>query len=469
MTVAGLQGSSGVIENTEAESGVANGALIVNNTANYTFGGYLRNSATGSGSLSLTKNGSGVLTLVGANSGSYNGGLTVNAGTLDYSGGTLPECNFTITGGALNIGTLAQRIGPLRITGGTINGGGTLTSNVAYDVQAGTVNAVLAGYVGLTKTTAGVATVSSPTYSGTTNMQAGTLNFSGALPGGNYAISGGLLNIGTLAKTIAAFQITGGTVSGAGALSSSSVYDIQGGAVNAILAGPSTGLRKTGSGIAILTGADTYGGLTTVAGGTLDLGPAAQNAVFNLGGADVQAGRLAFDYNGAASPAAVIASLLSSSYHGGLWDLGQFHNSTAGVTGLTLGWIDDGSSKVTVMATYAGDFNVDGVVDGLDLNIWKTNFGVGTAWRLGDANYDGLVNGLDLDLFKSNFGLPPIVGGSSGGPASSASPSPARCRSWPQACLACWLSPGRSEPVVGWWSNVCCGSLLRVGHRFLGV
>ena len=153
----------------------------------------------------------------------------------------------------MNIGTLAQRIGPLRITGGTISGGGTLTSNVAYDVQAGTVNAVLAGYVGLTKTTAGVATVSSPTYSGTTNMQAGTLNFSGALPGGNYAISGGLLNIGTLAKTIAAFQITGGTVSGAARSSSSSVYDIQGGAVNAILAGPSTGLRKTGSGIAILT------------------------------------------------------------------------------------------------------------------------------------------------------------------------------------------------------------------------
>ena len=55
MTVGGLRGSSGVIENTEAESGVANGALIVNNTANYTFGGYLRNSATGSGTLSLTK------------------------------------------------------------------------------------------------------------------------------------------------------------------------------------------------------------------------------------------------------------------------------------------------------------------------------------------------------------------------------------------------------------------------------
>ena len=90
VTLAGL-GGNGTVENTETETGVGNGALIVNNATNYTFSGALRNSAAGSGSLSLTKNGSGVLTLVGANTGSYSGGLTVNAGTLDYSGGACPR------------------------------------------------------------------------------------------------------------------------------------------------------------------------------------------------------------------------------------------------------------------------------------------------------------------------------------------------------------------------------------------
>ena len=143
------------------------------------------------------------------------------------------------------------------------------------------------------------------------------------------------------------------------------------------MAAASIALNKTGSGTAVLTGANTYTGLTTVASGTLELAAAAQNAVFNLGGADVQGGKLVFDYNGAASPAATIQSLLTASCDGGLWDIGQFRDSTAASSGLTLGWFDDGSSKVTVMATYAGDFNLDGVVNDLDLDIWTANFGTG--------------------------------------------------------------------------------------------
>ena len=56
---------------------------------------------------------------------------------------------------------------------------------------------------------------------------------------------------------------------------------------------------------------------------------------------DVQGGRLVFDYNGAASPAATIEGLLNASYDGGQWDVGLFKNSTAGTSGLTLGWLDD--------------------------------------------------------------------------------------------------------------------------------
>ena len=212
-----------------------------------------------------------------------------------------------------------------------------------------------------------------------------------------------------------AFKITGGTVSGTGVLTSNTAYDVQAGTVNAKLAGASIALNKTGSGKALLSGANTYTGATTVAGGTLELGPAAQNAVLNIGGADVQDGRLVFDYNGAASPAATIEGLLNASYDGGQWNIGQFKNSTAGISGLTLGWLDDPlAHTVTVMATYPGDLNLDGVVNDLDFDIWKSYAGTGTTWQTGDVNYDGVINGLDLDLMRASVGLPQLAGGSVG-------------------------------------------------------
>ena len=62
---------------------------------------------------------------------------------------------------------------------------------------------------------------------------------------------------------------------------------------------------------------------------------------------------------------ATIQSLLKASYDGGRWDVGQFRDSTALATGLTLGCVDNtATDQVKVMATYPGDFNLDGVVDG---------------------------------------------------------------------------------------------------------
>ena len=425
-TLGGISDATGggVIENTELETGVSTGGtLTISNSADCSYNGYIRNYSSGStGLLALVKTGSNTLTLSGTNCGGYSGGLTVTGGTLDYSNGTLPGlansvyCPYTINGGTLNIGTKTASIGTFRITSGTVNGSGTLTSNAAYDIQAGTVNAVLAGSVGLNKTNAsGTATVNAPTYTGTTTVTAGTLNFTGGLPGGNYVVNGGTLNINALTKNIGTFQITSGTVNGSGMLMSNAAYSVQAGTVNAKLGGTSIGLSKTGSGLAVLNGANAYSGLTSVAGGTLELGSAAQNSVFSLGGADIKAGKLVFDYNGIASPAATIQELLTNSYDGGLWNIGQFRDSTVGTTGLTLGCFDDGSSKVTVMATYPGDFNLDGVVDSQDLNIWKANVGTGTAtWQMGDANHDGVVNGLDLDLLRANVGLPQLSGGSLG-------------------------------------------------------
>lgn len=58
-------------------------------------------------------------------------------------------------------------------------------------------------------------------------------------------------------------------------------------------------------------------------------------------------------------------------------------------------------------AAIAGDFDVDGDVDGADFLTWQRGFGItGTATvGQGDANGDMNVNGADLTIWRQNFGL----------------------------------------------------------------
>jgi autotransporter-associated beta strand protein len=431
-------GANSYIRNTDAGTSagtVGNGVLTINGSANSAYSGRLYDWDSGTDGkdlLALVKDGSGTLTLSGSYI-TYTGGTTLKNGVLDISAATnfaystinSAHCGpLVLQGGTLSMGsTNSQTASGVQLAGGAITGSVTLTSQSAFDIQSGSVSVALAGGVGLNKTTTGVATISAaPTYTGATSVSAGTLNFTAGLPGGDYTISGGTLNINGLPRSIGTLQISGGSLIGAGTLTSNAAYDVRGGTVGVDLAGISIGLTKSGLTTALLTGPDSYTGRTTVTGGALELGLSAENCVLNLGGADIQSGKIIFDYAGGADPAATIQSLLKTSYDGGRWDVGQFRDSTAATTGLTLGCVDNTSSKqVTVMATYPGDFNLDGVVDNLDRSIWAANVFTGTTWQQGDANYDGVVNGLDRDLWFSHLGLPPLAAAS---PAAGVTPAP---------------------------------------------
>ena len=65
------------------------------------------------------------------------------------------------------------------------------------------------------------------------------------LPGGNYAISAGTLNINALSQSIGAFPISGGTLTGRGTLTGNASYDVRGGRMDANLAGDTVGLNKS--------------------------------------------------------------------------------------------------------------------------------------------------------------------------------------------------------------------------------
>ncbi|MCC6123972.1 MAG: autotransporter-associated beta strand repeat-containing protein [Pirellulales bacterium] len=177
---------TGIIQNSQTETVNGAGILTINvpGTDSHAFNGYLRDNYYGTPGnvLALVKAGTGTLMLSGANVGGYTGGLTVQAGTLDYSSGTMPGGNYTITGGSLNIGTNFSTSTKFTITGGTLDGAGSVASSVAFDVQGGTMNAGLAGSFGVIKTGPDTATLTYPynSYTGSTIITAGTLALSGS-------------------------------------------------------------------------------------------------------------------------------------------------------------------------------------------------------------------------------------------------------------------------------------------------
>jgi autotransporter-associated beta strand protein len=144
VTVAGISDSSGtgVLENTQ-DSPAANCTLTINNTANYSYNGYIRDTWSGSGKLALVKGGSGTLALIGSNTGGYTGGLTINAGTLDYSQGVLPSCTITINGGTLVYpgGSLAMAAASASIENGGLGRNTTAAINVIKALLTASYNA----------------------------------------------------------------------------------------------------------------------------------------------------------------------------------------------------------------------------------------------------------------------------------------------------------------------------------------
>ncbi|MFM8495662.1 MAG: beta strand repeat-containing protein, partial [Planctomycetia bacterium] len=153
----------------------------------------------GADKVSLTKTGAGTWSLSG--SSGYSGGTTLSAGRLNVSNANAlggGAGNLVVTGGTLDLGNYAiTRSGTVSLTGGTIQSGTLTNDTVAYDAQAGTVSAALAGAAGLVKSTSGTVTLSGAnTFGGGVTLSAGQLNVNGAtaLGTGTFTISGGTID-----------------------------------------------------------------------------------------------------------------------------------------------------------------------------------------------------------------------------------------------------------------------------------
>jgi hypothetical protein len=125
--------------------------------------------------------------------------------------------------------------------------------------------------------------------------------------------------------------------------------------------------------------------------------------VLTGGGADIQYGKVVFDYT-TPNPASTICGLLTTSNSHGWTNTGDKFQSSTVTAGHALGWSDDGAGHVTVMYTLHGDADLNGTVNGADLNVVLSNYNqTGDYWYQGDFDYNGTVNGADLNIVLSNY------------------------------------------------------------------
>ncbi|MGZ0079107.1 autotransporter-associated beta strand repeat-containing protein [Methylomonas sp. YC3] len=282
-TVDGVQLTSGSI--------TGSGTLTSNSTFDVQSGTV---SAALGGSVGLTKTTAGSVTLSGTNT--YTGNTQVNAGTLALGAGDVlaNTSSLVVNGGTFDLGANSDTVAGVQLLSGSITGSGTLTSNSTFDVQSGTVSAVLGGSVGLTKTTAGSVTLSGTnTYTGNTQVSAGTLALGASDVLANTSsliVNGGTFALGSHNDTVAGVRLLSGSITGAGTLTSNSAFDVQSGTVSANLGG-SVGLSKTTAGSVTLSGSNTYTGTTQVSAGTLAL--SASDALANTSSLVVDGGTFA--------------------------------------------------------------------------------------------------------------------------------------------------------------------------------
>jgi autotransporter-associated beta strand protein len=401
-----LGGYSGTVAAVTLQSGVISGTGTLTSTGGFT----LQSGTAGvvlAGSVGLTKNTSGTVVLAKANT--YTGDTAVSLGTLRLgTANVLPDGagrgNVSLAG-TLDLGGHSDAINGLS-GDGTVNnsaasaptltvGGNNATSSFSGVIQN------TAGTLSLLKIGTGTLTLAGAnTYAGLTTVYAGTLMLGAdnVLPDGagkgNVSLAG-TLDLGGHSDTINGLS-GGGAVDNR--LTGTPTLAVGGNGVTSSFSGVirntagTLSLTKIGVGTLTLAGANTYTGTTTVSAGTLELGVGARDPVLTLGGgADVQGGKLVFDYSGASVLSAIQAAVAA----------GVIHCTSASPP---LVCLDNLSGAVTVESTLYGDADLNGAVNGADLNIVLSNYNQsGLDWRHGDFDRDGTVNGADLNIVLSSY------------------------------------------------------------------
>jgi autotransporter-associated beta strand protein len=223
-----------------------------------------------------------------APAGQYQGfGTLAKSGTGTWTVSNAPGATMAwhVSAGTLDLGGTAQTASAFTLTGGTLSNG-TLSSTASFDLQAGTLSAILAGTGGLAKTGAGDVTLTGAnTYSGATTVSAGRLIVNGSIASSSsLTVNAG----GTLggSGTVGTTTIAGGTLApgnSIGTLSVNGNLSFNAASTYAVEVSPSNADHVD------VTGSATLGGATVAASFAAGTYVAKQYTILNAAGGVVGA------------------------------------------------------------------------------------------------------------------------------------------------------------------------------------
>jgi autotransporter-associated beta strand protein len=270
-TLGGLQGS-GNLSMTNTAGGAVN-LTVGTNGISSTYSGALSDSSLGA---TLTKSGTGILTLTNAGN-TYTGATTISSGTLQLAGAGALN-GGTYAAGVTNNAALAMNTSTNQYFTGPISGSGNLYQQGGGVTTLGVSNS----YTGITNITGGTLALGDPGALGGSTLDSnitGTLTFGGL----TNAVLGGLTGPGNLSLV----NTNGAAVNiSIGNNSSSTTYS---GILNDSNLGAT--LTKIGNGTLTLTNSGmntSYTGSTTVTGGFLAYGGWLPSYTVNLAGGGVK-------------------------------------------------------------------------------------------------------------------------------------------------------------------------------------
>ncbi len=403
--------------NVSAGGGTTNvaGDLGLNNQSTNTL---TINSAivdNGTGVVSVSKIGSGLVILAGTNT--YTGPTTISEGTLSLTGaGSLADTGAVNLNGATAIFDLSgitaasETVGSLEGVAGSsvVLGAKNLTAGGNNSTK--TFNGVISGSGGsFTKAGSGNLTLTGAnSYTGATTISGGTLTLSGA---GSLDVASALnLTAASTKFDISGITSAGQTIASLTGVALSTVTlgsktltvgDSSSTTFAGIIAGSGGGLAKIGAGTLTLTGANTYTGTTTISGGTIALSAAGSLSDSTAVNLSVATG--IFDISGITAASETVGSLAGIAGSsvvlgaknltaGGTNDTTNFDGVISGAGG---SFTKAGSGNLTLTAaqTYTGATTISaGVI---------TLSGAGSVAPTSAVNLSGSTSGLDISTISA--------------------------------------------------------------------